>query len=97
MQREFEMSTNMHILGGLGGGVQQRRLRVKILNKRKNPPKKVLFKSFIESLGGGFFFKQEKNHVEEKQKLFNMQESLYVRSHIECEKRNSAVLGLVSI
>jgi len=60
MQREFEMSTNMHILGGFGGGVQQRRLRVKILNKRKNPPKKVLFKSFIESLGGGFFFKQEK-------------------------------------
>jgi len=29
--------------------------------------------------------------LREKQKLFNMQESLYVRSHIECEKRNSAV------
>jgi hypothetical protein len=30
MQRDFEMSTNMHILGGFRGGVQQRWLRVKI-------------------------------------------------------------------
>jgi len=63
---------------------------VKILNKRKNPLKKVLFKSFIASLEGRFFPGKEKKHVEEKQE-FNIKKSLYVRSHIECENRNSAV------
>jgi len=32
-----------------------------ILNKRKNPLKKVLFKSFIASLDGGFFPGKEKS------------------------------------
>lgn len=61
----------------------------KILNKRKNPRKKVLFKSFIASLDGGFFPGKEKSMFRKNKS--STCKSLYVRSHIECEKRNSAV------
>jgi len=87
MQREFLMlSTNMHILRGRLG-VQQRWLRVENFKQKKKSSKKGVVQVFYSKsrwriFSGKSMFRKNKSST---------CKSLYVRSHIECEKRNSAV------
>jgi len=58
--------------------------------QKKKSSKKSVVQVFYSKSRGKIFSREGKKHVEEKQE-FNIKKSLYVRSHIECENRNSAV------
>lgn len=62
----------------------------KNFKQKKKSSKKSVVQVFYSKSRWRIFSREGKKHVEEKQ-VFNIKKSLYVRSHIECEKRNSAV------